>query len=312
MSRIRRGWELTKKSWGVLRANPDLFRFPIYGAAATIPVAIITLGPGFYLLEENVTAGAIAVIAVGLFILAFIGIYFSVGLAACADKIFRGEQATVRDGLAVARENLGPIAGWALLSTIVGTIFNLLESQGTLGQIAGRLLDIGWALVTFLAVPVIAIEGTGPIETLKRSASLFKSRWGQQVTGNLAIGGAVVLFGMLPAVAADRRRRAALELDRLRRRDPRDHRRDRLPDRDADPEGDDRRLRSRPLPLRRRRQGNRRLHRRRAGLSREEQGRGGRTSGPAPTPASTPAPPHRRRLRRAPYFSSHSRYSSVK
>ncbi len=199
MSRIRRGWELTKKSWGVLRANPDLFRFPIYGAAATIPVAIITLGPGFYLLEENVTAGAIALIAVALFVLAFIGIYFSVGLAACADKIFRGEQATVRDGLAVARENLGPIAGWALLSTIVGTIFNLLESQGTLGQIAGRLLDIGWALVTFLAVPVIAIEGTGPIETLKRSASLFKSRWGQQVTGNLAIGGAVVLFGMLPA-----------------------------------------------------------------------------------------------------------------
>ena len=30
MSRIKRGWELTKKSWGVLRANPDLFRFPVY------------------------------------------------------------------------------------------------------------------------------------------------------------------------------------------------------------------------------------------------------------------------------------------
>ena len=201
MSRIRRGWELTKKSWAVLRENRDLFRFPIYGAAATIPVAIITLGPGFYLLEENATAGAIAVIAVGLFMLAFIGIYFSVGLAAAADKIFRGEQATVSDGLAVARANLGPIAGWALFSTIVGTLFNLLESQGTVGQIVGRLLDIGWALITFLAVPVIAIEGTGPLETLKRSATLFKSRWGQQLTGNLAIGGAVVLFGMLPAVA---------------------------------------------------------------------------------------------------------------
>ncbi len=33
-----------------------------------------------------------------------------------------------------------------------------------------------------------------------RSLSLFRSRWGQQVTGNIAIGGAVLLFGMLPSI----------------------------------------------------------------------------------------------------------------
>ena len=54
-------------------------------------------------------------------------------------------------------------------------------------------------MITFLAVPVIALEGAGPLGTLKRSASLFKSRWGAQVTGNIAIGGAVVLIGVLPA-----------------------------------------------------------------------------------------------------------------
>ncbi len=46
---------------------------------------------------------------------------------------------------------------------------------------------------------MIAIEGTGPITTLKRSATLFKSRWGQQMTGNIAIGGIVAFAGMLPA-----------------------------------------------------------------------------------------------------------------
>jgi hypothetical protein len=55
-------------------------------------------------------------------------------------------------------------------------------------------------LVTFLAVPVIAIEGTGPFGTIQRSASMFRERWGQQITGNIAIGGAVFLFGILPAV----------------------------------------------------------------------------------------------------------------
>jgi len=54
--------------------------------------------------------------------------------------------------------------------------------------------------VTFISVPVIAIEGTGPVGTLKRSASLFKARWGQQITGNIAIGGAIFLIGILPAL----------------------------------------------------------------------------------------------------------------
>ena len=199
MKRIRAGWVLTKKSWAVLREHRQLMRFPIYGAVATIPLAIITLGPGLYLIEDGKVAGGAPLAVLGLYVLAFVGIYFSVGLAACADKIFRGEQASVGDGLAVSRSNLGPIAGWAFFSTVVGVIISIIEDQGILGQIVGRLLDIGWALVTFLAVPVIAIEGTGPLQTLKRSSSLFKSRWGQQVTGNIAIGGAVFLLGVLPA-----------------------------------------------------------------------------------------------------------------
>jgi hypothetical protein len=202
MKRIRAGWELTKKSWGVLRENRQLIRFPIYGAAATIPLAIITLGPGLYLIEEGEIAPGAPIAVLGLFILAFVGIYFSVGLAATADKIFRGEETSVGDGLAVARERVRQVAGWALFSTVVGVLISLIEDQGGIfGSIVGRVLDIGWALVTFLAVPVIALEGTGPLETLKRSGTLFKSRWGQQVTGNIAIGGAVFVFGVLPAAA---------------------------------------------------------------------------------------------------------------
>jgi Family of unknown function (DUF6159) len=199
MSRIKRGWQLTKKSWGLLRANPALVRFPLYGGVATIVCAIIVVGPGLYLIEDDQTifGGAIAVI--GFYLLAVIGTYFSVGLAAAADMIFRGQQAGVGDGLAVARTRFSQIAGWAAVATTIGLALSALENQGAVGQIAGRLLAVGWSLITFLAVPVIALEGTGPFATLKRSAGLFKSRWGQQVTGNIAIGGAVFLFGVLPS-----------------------------------------------------------------------------------------------------------------
>ena len=53
MSRIKRGWELTKKSWAVLRENRSLLRFPLYGGVAMIAIAVIVLGPGLYLIEDG-------------------------------------------------------------------------------------------------------------------------------------------------------------------------------------------------------------------------------------------------------------------
>jgi hypothetical protein len=200
MRRIKRGWGLTKKSWGLLREHPELIRFPLYGAVATTLLAIVFLGPGLYLWEEDQAAGAIPIIVIGVYVLSFVGFYFSVGLAACADMIFRGQQATVSDGLAVSRSRISQISGWAAVSAAISLVMGLLENQGgTLGTIAARLVGMAWTLVTFLAVPVIAIEGTGPFETIKRSASLFRERWGQQITGNIAIGAAVFLLGVLPA-----------------------------------------------------------------------------------------------------------------
>ncbi len=165
-----------------------------------MPLAIVTLGPGLYLFEEDQLAGAIPLLIVGFYLLSVVGFYFSVGLAAAADMIFRGQEATVADGLAVARSRFSQICGWAAVSTAIGVVMGVLENQGGIGgTIAARFVGMAWALVTFLAVPVIAIEGTGALETLKRSASIFRERWGQQITGNLAIGGAVGLLGILPA-----------------------------------------------------------------------------------------------------------------
>ncbi len=200
MRRIKRGWGLTKKSWALLNGHRELIRFPLYGAVATTLLAIVTLGPGLYLLDQDSLAGAIPLLVIGVYVLSVVGFYFSVGLAACADMIFRGQEATVADGLAVARSRFTQILGWAAVSTTISVFMGVLENQGGIfGQIAARLVGMAWSLVTFLAVPVIAIEGTGALGTLKRSASMFRERWGQQITGNIAIGAAIFLIGVLPA-----------------------------------------------------------------------------------------------------------------
>lgn len=201
MTKIKRGWALTKKSWTLLNENRSLIRFPVYGAVATTLLAIVFLGPGLLLLDDNKGGAGIALIVIGIYVLSVVGFYFSVGLAAAADMVFRGQaNVAVSDGLAVARSRFSQICGWAAISTLISVIMGALESQGGIaGDIAARLVGMAWSLVTFLAVPVIAIEGTGPVATLKRSASMFRQRWGQQITGNIAIGGAVFLIGVLPA-----------------------------------------------------------------------------------------------------------------
>jgi Family of unknown function (DUF6159) len=200
MSRMRRGWQLTKKSWALLREHRSLLRFPLYGAAATILCTAIVVGPGLYLIDDGKVAFGGPLAVIGFYLLALIGMYFSVGLAAAANMIFHGQDATIADGLAVARSRFSQIAGWAAVSTVVGLVLSALENQGWAGQIVGRFLAVGWSLITFLAAPVIAFEGTGPFATIKRSAGLFRSRWGEQITGNLAIGGVVFLLVMLPSI----------------------------------------------------------------------------------------------------------------
>ncbi len=202
MSRMREGWQLTKKSWALLRENKQLFRFPIYGALSALALLAIALLPGMYLIDDGqeVVGGLLA--AIGIYGATFLGIYFSVGLASTADGIFHGRGSTFADGMAVARSHTGAIAGWAALSALVGVIISALQRGGAIGEtIAAALIGTAWSLVSFMAVPVIAFEGTGPWTTLKRSATLFKERWVGQVTGNVAIGGIVFLLGVLPGLA---------------------------------------------------------------------------------------------------------------
>jgi hypothetical protein len=202
MSRWRQGWELTKKSWAVLKTNRELLRFPIYGALIAIALVVVLVGPGVYLIDDgqNVIGGLL--VALGLYGASFVSVYFGVGLAACADLIFKGQPATLADGLAVAKSHTGAIAGWAALSALVGVIISAIQQTGSIGEaIVASLIGAAWGLITFLAVPVITFEGTGPWTTLKRSASLFKERWRGQITGNVAIGGIVALVGILPAIA---------------------------------------------------------------------------------------------------------------
>jgi hypothetical protein len=135
---------------------------------------------------EGSIAGALPVLP-----LTFISVFFSVAFLEMVRQHLDGEPASVRAALRTARKRLRVIIAWALLTTTVGVVLRAIGQiplvGGRLGGLVSRVAGLAWSLATFFVVPVLAVEGLGPIESVKRSASVFEERWGESVTGNLAI-----------------------------------------------------------------------------------------------------------------------------
>ncbi len=204
--RIRQGWQLTKKAWNVVRSNPRLAKLPLTGGVLALIAAVVLAGPGLLLSASDSDAArgmGYALIAAGAYAASFLIIYYNVILAAAANDALNGREPDLEAAKSMARNRIPMIAGWALVSVLVSLLLSVLRDRGGLpGRIAASLGAAVWGLVTFLVIPVLALEGIGPIAAIKRSGALVRQHWGQQVTGNFVIGGISTIATILGAVIA--------------------------------------------------------------------------------------------------------------
>ena len=201
MERIRRGFRLLKGSWDVLRSDKELLFLPVISfltiAAATAAIGGLAWAGGLGTERETLKPLDYVYLGVFYFVAYFIGIFFNAAVVGAATIRFQGRDPTVRDGLRLAGLKAGKIAGWAAISATVGLVLRSLEERfGFLGDLLVGLIGVVWGAVTFFVVPVILYEPVGPVQGIKRSASIFRQRWGEQMTGNVAIGLAAFLLGL--------------------------------------------------------------------------------------------------------------------
>ena len=103
-------------------------------------------------------------------------------------------------GWETMRRRRRPIAGWAVVESLVGLPSRAVGSWST-EQLGGIVLGFGWNILTFFAIPAIALAGEGPVRTARRSLRLVRSCWGDAVSSTVYLWvRAVVIFG-LPAAA---------------------------------------------------------------------------------------------------------------
>lgn len=205
MGRIGRGWQLSKESWAIVKADRSLLVFPVVaGIGALIAVAAFGgAGAGLYSTSAPL---AIVIGVIGLYVVIALSIFCNVALTACAARSLEGVDTQASEGWATARARSGQILAWAGVQLVVGALISaaqalLREGAGqVIGSIVGGLANFAWSVATFFVIPVIALEGLGPKAALSRSIGVIRQRWGEGVTGSFAIGGLVFLFAFLPGV----------------------------------------------------------------------------------------------------------------
>jgi len=203
-TKIQNSWTLIKASAAVLRADKELVVFPIVSAIGVLVVtasfALPTILAGFLdaLLEGQAQILGFIVGFLFYVVQYTVIIFANSALVGAAMIRLRGGDPTVGDGFRVAMKHIGAILGYALISATVGMILRWLSERGkTVGRITSSIVGLAWNLATYLVVPVLVVEGVGPVEAIKRSANLLKKTWGEQIVGNFSIGLVFVLLAVL-------------------------------------------------------------------------------------------------------------------
>jgi len=194
VGRISHTFQFMRLSWEVLKKDKELLLFPVFSGIACLLVLatfIVPLFIGEIAKELLGTIGIIGAAIVGFvyYVVTYaVVFFFNTAVIGCAVKRLRGGDPTVSDGFAIAFKRLPQILGWAVIAATVGMILNALEENKVLGRIAALILGTAWSMTTFFAVPILVVEGKGPVQAIRDSIGLLKGTWGAQAAGNFSFG----------------------------------------------------------------------------------------------------------------------------
>jgi hypothetical protein len=198
--RISRSRRLTKVALGLIRDDPAMLALAALSTLLSFGGAGLVFWLGGYFDHPRHTTGHLGVVwLIAYYPLTLVGTFFAVAIATAAGEAMEGGRLTVREALAAAWRRRAQVALWALLATGVGVLIQEIASRLPAGgRLASWVLGAAWNLIALFAIPVLALEGCTATACVKRSSRLLKERWGEGVTGTVAINAGMVV-ATLPA-----------------------------------------------------------------------------------------------------------------
>lgn len=197
---LSRSWEYAKTSYALLWDHKHLIVLPLLAGIAAMVVSASFVLPLWqagtieqWAASDDGQGGRDVVMYLTLFAFYFCNyfviVFFNTALVACAMQALSGQRPTLGYGMGLAWRRFGPIFGWAIVSAVIGVVLRAIESSNKrAAQFISAILGMAWTAMTYLVVPVIAVEGVGPVKAFKRSLAVLRKTWGTALVGNFSLG----------------------------------------------------------------------------------------------------------------------------
>ncbi len=193
----RDGWELGGAALALARRDGELRKFAAAAYACVVAIEVADAIPAIALHRNGTIAEYAGYLVLSAYVVALFSNLAAVGLAGLANGVLDGQPIRRSDGWRLMVRRAPQVAGWALLVVAVGIPARVLTGWG-LDQFAAVLLGFGWAVLSFFAIPAMAISGDGPVHAGMRSLGLVGRQWGTQMVGMAYVWLRPIVFVGLP------------------------------------------------------------------------------------------------------------------
>lgn len=153
-------------------------------------------------LNKATSLEALPFAIVSVFAVSLVTLFFNAAIVECLNLSLNGEKSTFFKSISNTFRNLKNIVSYSLIDTTFKVLFKKASegSAGLLSAIGLSLIGIGWYYANWFAMPILITEGKGPIESIKKSAALFKSKFSEQIISEFSLGIIFLPFYLLSFV----------------------------------------------------------------------------------------------------------------
>jgi len=225
---LSRGWTLSKLSFSVVKADPELLLYTFLSAMMVFVTIAAGAYPGYEAEinegshwamtdpvinpetgeeERQATNSYLAWIFLTYMVGSIIVVFWNSAIIVSAHERLTGGDPTIMTGIKAAFSRIHIIILWGIIAGTVGLLLRIARDAISnnkkahpalkiLAYIMMWMVEIAWWLYTFFIIPMIVLEKKGIREGLRDSRSLFGKTWGENVTSGLGIG-LITLFGII-------------------------------------------------------------------------------------------------------------------
>lgn len=195
VGRVKAGWLLFKEAFRFMWADKEMLWVPVIAALANMLLlgAIIALIVAVVLSTSEAALEKYPVEYLFMFLVYLAGAFtLSLSQAAVAHMVFvraHGGDATLGQALTKAFSHWGNLFIWSAITATVGLVLRAIYDRSELlGKIITAVLGAAWGVMTYFVVPAIVIDNKKPVDSIKKSALVFKQTWGESLVSNISFG----------------------------------------------------------------------------------------------------------------------------